>query len=91
MSLLEAMSYGKIVMAADIPSCHEALGDSGVWVPYEDSAAISCALKRIYENYDDLKWQENANYLRAKNLFSWESTTRLYIDFLDSLVNNLNQ
>ena len=91
LSLLEAVSYEKIVMASDIPSCHEALGASGVWVPYEDSAAISCALKRIYENYDKLKWQEKANYKRVKTLFSWESTTRLYIDFLDSLVNNLNQ
>lgn len=84
MSLLEAMSYKKIVLASDIPSCHEALGESGVWVPYEDSAAIACALNHINNDYNDLKWQEFANYKRVKEHFSWQSTTRLYIDFITS-------
>lgn len=88
MSLLEAMSYKKVVLSSDIPSCREALGSSGVWVPYEDSKAISDALKNINENYEDFKWQEMANYLRVKDNFSWETTTRLYMDYMFSLVKN---
>lgn len=86
MSLLEAMSYKKIVLASDIPSCREALGDSGVWVPYEDSKAIADALQKINSNYDELKWQEDANYNRVKDHFSWDNTTRLYIEFISSFV-----
>lgn len=85
MSLLEAMSYKKIVLASDIPSCHEALGKSGVWVPYEDAIAIATALKHINNDYDELKWQEMANYQRVLKHFSWQNTTRLYIDFITSL------
>mgnify|MGYP001024693864 CR=1 FL=1 len=84
MSLLEAMSYRKIALASDIPSCHEALGNSGVWVPYEDSNAIADVLNKICNNYDSLKWQEESNYNRVKEKFSWENTTHLYIEFISS-------
>ena len=85
MSLLEAMSYKKVVLASDIPSCHEALGESGVWVPYENSRAIGDALDYICSNYEKLKWQEEANYKRVKDKFSWANTTKLYIDFILSI------
>lgn len=85
MSLLEAMSYKKICLASDIPSCHEALGESGVWVPYEDAEAISEKLAYINTHYDELKWQEEANAKRAKESFSWEETTRKYIDLITKI------
>ena len=85
MSLLEAMSYKKVVLASDIPACHEALGNSGVWVPYENTKAIADALCYINDNYADLKWQELANYQRAKEYFSWETSTRLYIEFISMI------
>lgn len=85
MSLLEAMSYRKICLASDIPSCHEALGDSGVWVPYEDSDAICEQLKYIADNYAELKWQEQYNYERVKKSFSWEEATNKYINFINTI------
>lgn len=84
MSLLEAMSYKKICLASDIPSCHEALGESGVWVPYEDAESIKEKLTYINQNYEKLKWQEEANFSRVKETFSWEETTCKYIDFIKS-------
>ncbi len=82
MSLLEAMSYGKIAIASDIPACHEALGDSGIYVPYENDGAISDAIKNLVENESKFEWQKRANKERANTIFSWENTTKKYLDYL---------
>lgn len=86
MSLLEAMSYGKIAIASDIPACHEALGVSGIYIPYEDDTAISKALKKLVENETTYEWQKEANKVRAKDIFSWESTTNKYICFINRII-----
>ena len=85
MSLLEAMSYGKVCIASDIPACHEALGESGIFVPYENSEAITTSLQDLTNNEEKYEWQKSANMDRAKNEFSWESTTKKYLDYLQSL------
>ena len=85
MSLLEAMSYGKIAIASNIPACHEALGDSGIYVPYEDDNAITEAMKNLVNNEDSYQWQKEANKERAKTHFSWEYTTNKYLEFLNTL------
>lgn len=85
MSLLEAMSYGKIAIASDIPACHEALGKSGIYVPYEDVDAISDALKNLVENESKYEWQKESNKDRAMTSFSWENTTEKYLDFLKTI------
>lgn len=85
MSLLEAMSYGKICIASDIPACHEALGDSGIYVPYEDADAITAAMKELTLSEVKFEWQKKANRERARTTFSWENTTKQYLEFLKSL------
>lgn len=86
MSLLEAMSYGKIAIASDIPACHEALGESGIYVPYENDDAISNALIGLLSHEEKYEWQKGYNKNRAAKEFSWESTTRKYVDFVDRLL-----
>lgn len=85
MSLLEAMSYGKITIASDIPACHEALGDSGIYVPYEDEKAITSALQDLVAHESIYESQGEANILRAATLFSWGNTTKKYLEFLNTL------
>lgn len=85
MALLEAMSYGKIAIASDIPACHEALGESGIYVPYEDANAITEAIKDLVCNESKYEWQKDANKLRAQNKFSWENTTKKYLEFVGNL------
>lgn len=85
MSLLEAMSYGKIAIASDIPACHEALGDSGIYVPYEDDNAIAEAMKGLALNEAKYEWQKDSNRQRAAKEFSWENTTRRYLEFVDKV------
>jgi len=85
MSLLEAMSYGKIAIASDIPACHEALGESGIYVPYEDDDAICNALTELVEHEEKYEWQKTANKDMAEKCFSWGNTTQKYLDFIASL------
>lgn len=85
MSLLEAMSYEKIAIASDIPACHEALGESGIYVPYENEAAIKDALLELTNNEGKYEWQKGANRKRAQEVFSWENTTEKYLDYLKTL------
>ena len=85
MSLLEAMSYGKIAIASDIPACHEALGESGIYVPYEDDKAICEAMLELTGNEAKYEWQKEANKKRAAEEFSWENTTKKYLEFLAGL------
>lgn len=85
MSLLEAMSYGKIAIASDIPACHEALGESGIYVPYEDDKAITEAMKELTANEVKYEWQKEANKQRAQSTFSWAHTTKRYLEFLNTL------
>lgn len=85
MSLLEAMSYGKIAIASDIPACHEALGESGIYVPYEDDNSISNALRELAFSEEKFEWQKEANKKRAQTSFSWENTTKKYLDYLKTI------
>jgi glycosyltransferase involved in cell wall biosynthesis len=46
-ALLEAMAHGLPAIVADIPENVEAVGDSGLAVPYGDEQAIAAALERL--------------------------------------------
>jgi glycosyltransferase involved in cell wall biosynthesis len=46
-ALLEAMAHGLPAIVADIPENIEAVGDSGLPVPYGDEYAIASALQRL--------------------------------------------
>ena len=85
MALLEAMSYGKIAIASDIPACHEALGDSGIYVPYENDKAIAEAMMGLVNDEAKYEWQKEANKQRAQKYFSWGNTTEQYLEFVDNL------
>ena len=85
MSLLEAMSYGKIAIASDIPACHEALGESGIYAPYEDDKAITEAMKELTANEVKYEWQKEANKQRAQSTFSWANTTKRYVECVKSI------
>jgi glycosyltransferase involved in cell wall biosynthesis len=49
-ALLEAMARGLPAIVADIPENVEAVGDSGIAVPYGDEAAVAAAFHRLVNN-----------------------------------------
>lgn len=84
-TLLEAMSYHKIVIASNIAANKEGLGDSGVWCKYEDVDDLSDKLQYVVYNIKKLKWQEQANFDRVKTYFQWPQIAAKYDVFLHSL------
>lgn len=85
-TLLEAMSYHKIVIASDIPANREGLGESGIWCKYENVDDLAEKIKFLEDNYDTVKWQEEANYRRVKDHFQWNKVATKYSDFLKTLI-----
>ncbi len=49
-ALLEAMAHGLPAIVADIPENIEAIGDSGLAVPYGDEEATATAMRRLSED-----------------------------------------
>lgn len=88
-SLLEAMSYGKVCIASDIEANREALGDCGVWVKKEDSTDITEKLNYLYSHFSNFEYQGKANVERVKTHFSWKRKAEEYIQFIYDIENNL--
>jgi glycosyltransferase involved in cell wall biosynthesis len=84
-TLLEAMSHKRICLASDIPANKEALGDSGVWVQYEDVDDLCDKLLYILKNHKDLEIQKEANYQRVVEYFTWDRVSNSYIKYLKIL------
>lgn len=85
-SLLEAMSYGKICIVSDIPANHEALGDSGLWVRYENENDITEQINNLCDNYSKFEHQGDINMKRAKDKFSWNTIAHEYHAHIEKLL-----
>jgi glycosyltransferase involved in cell wall biosynthesis len=62
-ALLEAMAHGLPAIVADIPENIEAIGDSGIAVPYGDADATAAAMRKLTEDGD----RRQALAARARN------------------------
>lgn len=87
-TLLEAMSYGKIVIASDIPSNIEGLADNGIWVKAEDVGSLSDAMGNVHDNYAKLAHLGESNYKRICEKFTWEIVAKQYDNFIKNIVIN---
>jgi glycosyltransferase involved in cell wall biosynthesis len=87
-ALIEAMAHGLPSIVADIPENLEAVGDSGLMVPYGDAHAVSAALRRMKDAAARSKMSERARQ-RARGVFSAErmieATRAVYDDVLGAL------
>lgn len=81
-TLLEAMSYKRICIASDIPACHEALGESGVWVRPEDVNDLSEKLLYVIENAESLEKEGSINYTRICEKFTWAKVVEQYVHYV---------
>jgi glycosyltransferase involved in cell wall biosynthesis len=83
-ALLEAMSYSKICLASDIPANKEALGDSGVWMRYEDEESLAEQMIYVCENFASIEWQKQSNIERVKDNFTWVKIAKQYSNYMES-------
>lgn len=82
--LLEAMSYGKICIASDIPANHEALGNEAVWVEPENTDDLERALHMVDSRYKDLLYLGENNRHRVARKFTWDKIARQYETYLQT-------
>lgn len=85
-TLLEAMSYGKICIASDILANREGLGESGVWCKPENVDDLVRQIVFVNNNYDVIIWQEEFNRRRVKEYFTWNVVAKKYVEFLNVIM-----
>jgi len=75
---LEAMRYGKPVVASDVGGIPDIVadGESGVLVPQKDPEALAAAIRRLLTNPEEARRLGHAGYHFARAHFSWESVVR---------------
>jgi alpha-1,2-rhamnosyltransferase len=73
--IIEALHYGKPVIASDIPVLHEVAGDRAVYFDPLDKTALAEAIKRVAENQAGL-----AAMLENFKWPSWRECARILLD-----------
>jgi glycosyltransferase involved in cell wall biosynthesis len=73
--LLEAMACGAPVIAANVSSFPEVVGDAGIMVPPDDEEAWVEAMEHLLDNEEQRERMRSQSIARA-GLFTWERTAR---------------
>lgn len=84
-TLFEAMSYGRLCIASDIPSNREGLGDNGIWVPAEDVDALAEKISFVVSNYPSLTHIGEQNLQRVAQNFTWDIVAKRYVEYISTL------
>ena len=84
-TLLEAMSFSRPVIASDIDGNREALGDNALWVKAEDEESLCEQLAFFKHNMKDLEVKGVENKVRVESMFTWDKTCQRYIDYIENI------
>ncbi len=71
-SLLQALSYGRCVLASDIESCREALGECGYTFRTTDVDDLAAQLAHLVGNPDLVRAEHDKGIARVKREYDWE-------------------
>jgi glycosyltransferase involved in cell wall biosynthesis len=82
---LEAMACGTPVVVSDRSSLPEVVGDAGVLVDPEDTAALTAALQR---SLDDARWQQTARErgLTRAAQFTWRRSAEIALSVYEKVL-----
>ncbi len=75
-SILEAMSHGKVVIMSDIPANLELIDHSGIAIPVGNVEMLSAAMKWVIDDPKTASLRGQRGREIIKRLFSWESVAR---------------
>ena len=82
-TLLEAMSYAKPVIASDIEANKEGLGENGIWVKAEDEEDLSRAIEYCECHIADISKKAVNNRVRIEQQFTWDYVSTLYNNYIN--------
>ncbi len=74
-SLLQALSYGRCVLASDIEACREALGECGYTFRSTDVDDLTKQLAQLVENPDLVRAEREKGIARVTREYDWEKVT----------------
>ncbi len=85
-TLLEAMSYGRLCLASDIPALREVLGDTGLFFMSGDAADLAARLREALGLPDAGRPLGQRAAQRVAAHYSWEPITDQWERFYEELV-----
>lgn len=84
-TLLEAMSYGLVCIASDIPSNREGLSNNGIWVTAEDVDSLAEKIEYVISNTDALSHIKELNRRRVEQNFTWDIIAKRYVEYITNV------
>ncbi len=83
-ALVEAMGFGNVILANDVPEHRETLGDAGRY--YRGSEALARALQGILDDPDAAGELGRRAHQRAAAIYGWDAIADAYETWLTGLV-----
>ena len=80
----EAMAAGVPVVATDLDSLPEVVGDAGILVPRDDAGALARALSGLLSDPGERSRLGSAARLRARR-FTWDAVAEAHFEFLQRI------
>ena len=82
-ALVEAMGFGNVVLANDVPEHRETLGDGGLY--YHGPSELASQLQRVLDDRPLADSLRRRAHDRARRLYSWDSISEAYEKWLIGL------
>lgn len=87
-TLLEAMSYKRIIIASDISANREALGNDALWVRAGNEDDLVRMLKEGIANPESYRYQCENNFKKIIEKYNWDIVSQSYIEYCKNICNN---
>ncbi|MBS3815625.1 MAG: glycosyltransferase family 4 protein [Hadesarchaea archaeon] len=84
-ALLEAMAFGKPVIATRTGGIPEVVGDAGILVPPDDTKELESAIKTMLSN-DELRRELGEKAWKRAKLFSWDEIASQIEDLYQKII-----